>query len=73
MESRILLKKRLVRIDTDIHYLLEEIKEKKIEKIQNKHALEEFEKIKYKISSKIKEPINPTEIVREMRTKGYII
>ena len=41
--------------------------------IQKKDALEEFEKVKYRISSKIKEPVDPTGIVREMRTKDYII
>ena len=73
MESRALLKKRLVRIETDVNYLLKEINEKKVEKIQKKDALEEFEKLKYRISSKIKEPVDPTLIVREMRTKDYLI
>lgn len=73
MESRALLKKRLVRIETDVNYLLKEINEKKVEKIQKKDALEEFEKLKYRISGKIKEPVDPTLIVREMRTKDYLI
>jgi len=52
---------------------VEEINEKNVEKIQKADALEEFEKLKYLISSKMKEPLDPTFMVREMRTKNYLI
>ena len=71
MESEALLRKRLLRIDTDVHYLLEEIKEKKSKKLKRKKLLEEFKELKHSISSEIKEPIDPTQIIREMRTKDY--
>jgi len=73
MESTALLKKRLLRIDTDVHYLLGEIKGEKVKKTKKKSALQEFEKLRQSISSKIKEPVDPTQIVRDMRTKDYLI
>jgi hypothetical protein len=70
MKSEALLRKRLLRIDTDVQYLLEEIKDKKIKK---KFAIEEFEKLQNSISRRIKEPADLTQIVRDMRTKDYLI
>jgi len=39
MEPKVLLKKRLVRIDTDVHCLLEEIKKGKGKKLKKKETI----------------------------------
>jgi len=70
MESEVLLRKRLLRIDTDVHYILGEIKEKKLKR---KKLLEEFKELQQNISSEVKEPLDPTQIIRDMRTKDYLI
>jgi len=73
MEPKVLLKKRLVRIDTDVHCLLEEIKKGKGKKLKKKKLLEEFKELQHNISNEITEPLDPTRVIRDMRTKDYLI
>jgi len=35
--------------------------------------LEEFKELQQNISSEVKEPLDPTQIIRDMRTKDYLI
>ena len=64
------IKDRLLRIDAEIHYLLDELS-----KMHPKPygGIEEFEKIKIDVSKRVSKPVDPTELIREMRDRKYDI
>ncbi len=73
MEPKVLLKKRLIKVDTDVPYQLGKIKKKKSKRLKGKNLLEEFKELQQSISNEITEPLDPTCVIRDMRTKDYLI
>lgn len=69
MEATI-VRERLLRIDAEIHFLLKELRKMHLKPYK---GIKEFEKIKADISEKVSKPVDPTELIREMRDRGYDI
>jgi hypothetical protein len=58
----------LLGMDEEIHRLLHYLSKKEKD---TETRIEDYENLKRKISSNLKEPLYPTEEIRGMREKGY--
>ncbi|MCK4732084.1 MAG: hypothetical protein KAT65_06445 [Methanophagales archaeon] len=65
------IEKRLVRLDDEIHGLLQYISRSKKSEVEVE--LRDYEDLKKKIARDLKEPLDPTVEIRKMRERRYLV